>query len=83
MYLGTDQVEQETAWAADFSAMAIVEEEEELLPSKASELSYVKVCTHRQPLAIGKDHPAFLYAERPYYKPTPLGLFHFPHGIAT
>ena len=27
----------------DFSAMAIVEEEEDVIPSKANELSYVKV----------------------------------------
>lgn len=41
--LGADEVEQETAWAMDFSAMAIVEEEEDLLPTKANELDYVKV----------------------------------------
>lgn len=43
VFLGTDQVEQETAWAMDFSAMAIVEEEEGIIPSKANELDYVKV----------------------------------------
>ena len=43
VYLGTSQVEQETAWAMDFSAMAIVEEEEDLIPSAGRELSYVKV----------------------------------------
>jgi hypothetical protein len=41
--LGTDQEEQETAWATNFSAVAIVEEEEDLIPSEAHELKYVNV----------------------------------------
>lgn len=45
-FLGMDQVEQETAWAMDFSATAIVEEEEDLIPSNASEFEYVKVKHH-------------------------------------
>ncbi len=43
IFLGTSEVEQETAWAMDFSAMAIVEEEEDLIPGTGSELRYVKV----------------------------------------
>lgn len=41
--LGTEQEEQETAWATNFSAVAIVEEEEDLIPPEANELKYVNV----------------------------------------
>ena len=41
--LGTEQEEQETAWATNFSAVAIVEEEEDLGPPEANELRYVNV----------------------------------------
>jgi len=41
--LGTDREEQETAWANNFSAVAIVEEEEDLIPPEANELKYVNV----------------------------------------
>ena len=41
--LGTEQEEQETAWATNFSAVAIVEEEEDLVPLEANELKYVNV----------------------------------------
>jgi hypothetical protein len=41
--LGADREEQETAWATNFSAVAIVEEEEDLIPPEANELKYVNV----------------------------------------
>ena len=36
----------ETAWATDLNAMGIVEEEENILPTIASEKAYVQVMIH-------------------------------------
>lgn len=72
--LRSSHLERETAWAMDFNAMAINEEEEELLPQGASEAQYVQA-SETEDLIVAQEPAAILITYQLAHRQGPPRLY--------